>query len=128
LWIVYFDENTGHMITTLIDDAETINQTTAKIEDNMELIAGTLKTIYKFTDKFKKTFDTFVDTDFYENVLLGADGKVFSAYYEMKEKFMPLKAELLELGMVYALCYLDALPENFIKSGEERIYLIDWEY
>jgi thiamine kinase-like enzyme len=46
----------------------------------------------------------------------------------MKEKFMPLKSELLEFGMVYAQCNLDTLPENFIKSGEKRLYLIDWEY
>lgn len=125
---VYFDENTGLKITTLIDNAETLNAATAKREDNMELIAGALKTLHACDKKFKKTFDPFVDTEFYEKTLLDANGKVFSGYYDIKEKFMPLKQELLELGMVYTPCHLDALAENFIKSREERMYLIDWEY
>lgn len=125
---IYFDENTGLKITRFIKDAETINPTTGKREDNMELIAGVLRTLHSCTDMFKKTFDPFVDTVFYEEILLGANGKIYEDYYDLKEKFMPLKGELLELGMVYTPCHLDALAENFVKSGEDKMYLIDWEY
>lgn len=125
---VYFDEKTGLKITEFIENAETINPTTAKKEENIELIAGALLKLHYCDKKFKITFDPFKDTEFYEKLLLEANGKVFEEYYEIKEKFMPLKEELLELGMVYTPCHLDALAENFVKSGEDKIYLIDWEF
>lgn len=125
---VYFDENSGFKITCFIKAAETVNATTAKRENNMELMAKALRTLHSCTNMFHKTFDPFKDTEFYERTLLEANGKPFDDYYDIKEKFMVLKDELLQLGMVYTPCHLDALPENFIKSGENKMYLIDWEY
>jgi thiamine kinase-like enzyme len=77
---------------------------------------------------FKNDFDPFRDALYYESQVIAANGKVFEGYEELKSKFMPLQDELQELGMVNAACHLDALPENFIKSGEDKMYLIDWEY
>lgn len=125
---IHFDENTGFKITRFISNAETLNPTTAKRENNMELIAGALRTLHSCKDKFIKNFDPFIDTVFYETALLEANGKLYDDYLELKEKFMPLKNELAELGMISAPCHLDALAENFVKSGEDKVFLIDWEY
>lgn len=94
----------------------------------MELIANALRTLHECGKMFKIDFDPFKDTLYYESELLKANGKVFKGYEEEKQKFLPLKDELEKLGMVMAPCHLDALPENFVKSGEDRIYLIDWEF
>ncbi|MEH7250381.1 NTP transferase domain-containing protein [Neobacillus niacini] len=125
---IYFNEFTGLKITEFIDSAETLNPTTAKREDNMELIAGVLKTLHTSTEKFNEDFDPFIGTLYYENVLLEANGKLYDDYLELKELFMPLKDELENLGIVNVPGHLDTLPENFIKSGENKLYLIDWEY
>lgn len=125
---IFFDENTGFKITKFIDEAETLNPATGKREDNMELMAGVLRTLHDSGRAFKDTFDPFKGTEFYEGALISANGKVFEDYYEMKEIFMPLEAVLEELGMDYAPSHLDTLPENFVKSGDSKMYLIDWEY
>ncbi|GLC29693.1 phosphotransferase [Clostridium omnivorum] len=125
---IYFDENTGFKITKFIENAETLNPTTGKREDNMELMAGILRKLHDSGRTFKDTFDPFKGTIFYEDALISANGKVFEGYYKMKETFMPLKYVLEKLGMDYAPSHLETLPENFIKSGEDKIYLIDWEY
>ena len=125
---IYFNELTGFKIVEFIENAETLNPTTAKREDNMELIAGVLKTLHTCQEKFKEDFDPFVGTEYYEQVLLDANGKLFDDYLELKEIFMTLKDELNELGIVNVPGHLDTLPENFIKSGENKLYLIDWEY
>lgn len=125
---IYFDENTGLKISKYIENAETLNSATGKREHNMELIAETLIKLHSCRDMFTNNFDPFDDTEFYENAVVNANGKLFDDYYEVKEKFMSLKGELVKLGIDYAPCHLDALPENFIKSGEDKIYLIDWEY
>ena len=125
---IYFSEDTGTKICEFIPEAETLNPATAKREHNMELMAGALRTLHGSKDMFSKDFDPFKDTLYYEGEVIKANGKVFEGFQELKEKFLPLKEELKALGMVYAPCHLDALPENFIKSGEQRIYLIDWEF
>ena len=125
---LYFDVNSGMKICKYIDEAETINPTTGKKEENMELMAGLLRTLHDSGESFNSDFDNFDITEFYERALIEAGGKVYDEYYELKEKFMPLKQELMELGFKKGPCHLDTLPENFIKSGEGRMYLIDWEY
>jgi thiamine kinase-like enzyme/choline kinase len=125
---IYFNEFTGFKIAELIKQAETLNPTTAKREDNMELIAGVLKTLHTSREVFHEDFDPFVATVYYENVLLEANGKLFADYHEKKELFMLLKEELDQLGLNIVPGHLDALPENFIKSGDNKLYLIDWEY
>ncbi len=125
---LYFNEETGIKICEFIKDAETINPTTGKYEHNMELMAGSLRTLHDSGEMFMNDFDPFRDALYYESQVVAANGKVFDGYEELKTKFMPLKDELMTLGMVNAACHLDALPENFIKSGEDRMYLIDWEF
>lgn len=125
---LYFNEETGIKICEYIKDARTMNPEEAKKEHNMELIANALRTLHECGKMFKIDFDPFKDTLYYESELLKANGKVFEGYEEEKQKFLPLKDELEKLGMVMAPCHLDALPENFVKSGEDRIYLIDWEF
>lgn len=125
---LYFDESTGTKIARFVKNAETLNPATGKRENNMELMANAIKTLHSSNKKFKDTFDAFYITEFYEKALVEANGKVFDGYYDLKKVFMPLKDELEQLAFEYTPCHLDALPENFIKSGEDKIYLIDWEY
>jgi thiamine kinase-like enzyme/choline kinase len=125
---IYFNEYTGLKITEYIPNAETLNPTTAKREDNMKLIADALKTLHSNNRMFNHNFDPFVETEFYEKALLDAKGKLYVDYLEQKAIFMRLKETLSELDIENVACHLDALPENFIKSGEDKMYLIDWEY
>jgi thiamine kinase-like enzyme/choline kinase len=125
---IYFNELTGLKIAEFIPNAETLNPTTAKREDNMVLIADVLKTLHSSNEKFQEDFNPFDGTEYYENVLLQANGKLYDGYLELKKKFMPLRNELNTLGIVNVAGHLDCLPENFIKSGEAKLYLIDWEY
>jgi thiamine kinase-like enzyme len=64
----------------------------------------------------------------YEEILDEAKGKNFEDYYEVKAQVMNLRSLLNELGMELRPCHNDTVPENFIKSGEDKVYLIDWEY
>ncbi|MBB2481633.1 NTP transferase domain-containing protein [Bacillus sp. APMAM] len=125
---IYFNEYSGLNITEYIPNAETLNPTTAKRENNMDLIANVLKKLHSSEKMFLHNFDPFFGTEYYENMILNANGKLFDDYLKLKDLFMPLKDELNFLGIVNVSCHLDPLPENFVKSGEEKLYLIDWEY
>lgn len=125
---IYFDEHTGIKICEFIKDAETLNPATAKREDNMALMAEALVKLHSCSKKFYSDFDPFDGSEFYEKAIIDANAKLFEGYYDIKKVYMPLKDKLKELGSTETPCHLDTLPENFIKSGSDRIYLIDWEY
>lgn len=126
--IVYFGRENGIKIAKYIEDAETLNGKTAKREENMKLTSAVLKTLHKSDIVFKNRFDVFKKIEEYEVLLQKAKGKNYEDYYEVKEKVMALKALQEDLDLEMCPCHNDAVPENFIKSGEDKIYLIDWEY
>lgn len=126
--ILYFDENSGIKISEFIDNAETLNGTTAKREDNMKLTSAIIRKLHNSGITFNNTFDVFEKIDHYEKLLIKAQGNNFEDYYETKKRVLNLKNILKELDVELKSCHNDCVPENFVKSGTDRIYLIDWEY
>ena len=125
---IYFNSQSGFKITEYVEHAETLNSTTAKKPENMKMMSDIFKRLHNHGEKFQVDFNPFNDLMFYEKTLLDANGKLFDDYYDVKALFMSLEKELMELGMESVPCHLDALAENFIKSGEDKMCLIDWEY
>lgn len=126
--LIYFNENTGVKISTFIEKTETLNERTAKKEENMKLIAGILRELHNSSFKFGSEFDPFKIAEEYEKLLHKYNGKNFEDYYEVKEKVMSLKKVMDSFNIAKCPCHNDTVPENFIKSGESKIFLIDWEY
>jgi thiamine kinase-like enzyme/choline kinase len=125
---LYFNDMTGLKIVEFIPDAETLNAATAKREANMELIAAALRTLHQSGESFHQDFNPFNEIEHYERLLLAENGRPYDDYQQLKTLFMPLKDALRQLGMSITPCHLDTLPENFIKSGDKKLFLIDWEY
>ncbi|MDF2884851.1 MAG: choline kinase, partial [Clostridiaceae bacterium] len=126
--LIYFNEHTGVKISTFIEKTETLNERTAKKEENMKLIAGILRELHNSSFKFGSEFDPFKIAEEYEKLLHKYNGKNFEDYYEVKEKVMSLKKVMDSFNITKCPCHNDTVPENFIKSGESKIFLIDWEY
>ncbi|RDY25009.1 winged helix-turn-helix transcriptional regulator [Romboutsia maritimum] len=126
--ILYSDEHTGIKISKFIDNAETLNETSAKREENMELTANILKKLHDSGISFKNEFNVFDEIEKYEKLLQDVNGCNFSDYYEVKEKVVRLDSVLNTLGRELKACHNDTVPENFVKGNNDRIYLIDWEY
>lgn len=125
---LYFDEITGVKISEFIENAETLNANTAKREENMRLTSSILRKLHNSGVHFNNIFNVFDKINHYENLLKKADGKNFDDYYEVKERVMHLQEILEKLDVEHKSCHNDCVPENFVKGGSERIYLIDWEY
>lgn len=125
---IYFDENSGLKVTKFIPEAETLNPTTGKKVENIILMAKGLRVLHTSGRKFHMDFNPFRSVEFYEKAVVEANGKLFDGFEEVKNKCMALEKRLDELGLTIAPCHIDPLPENFIRSGKDRIYIIDWEY
>lgn len=57
-----------------------------------------------------------------------AGATMYDGWEEVRPRVMALEAYLNTLGVDLRPCHNDALYENFIKSSDGNIYLIDWEY
>lgn len=126
--IIYFDAESGIKVSRFIENNETLNSSTAKREENMGMVTDILKKLHSSNIKFNNRFDIFNLILVYEKLLKKYNGKNFEDYDAVREKVMFLKNAIENLDVVEVPCHNDAVPENFVKSGDERIYLIDWEY
>lgn len=125
--IIYFDKVSGIKITEYIEEAETLNITTAKREDNMELMANALNILHGSCKRFHRDFMPFKQIEEYKDTIINEDKDLLEEYNHLDEVVNFLRIKLQNMPIEYVPCHLDAWPENFIKS-QDKIYLIDWEY
>ena len=125
--ILYFNEENGLKISKYINNAETINPSTAKREDNMKLITDILRKLHNSDAKFNNEFDVFNKIEEYEILLKENNGNNFDDYLVVKEKITSLNEIIKQIGIEAVPCHNDTVPENFVKDNE-KLYLIDWEY
>lgn len=126
--LIYFNEETGVKIAKLIPNAETLNPTTAKREDHMRLTTSVLKKLHQSGAEMENQFDVFAKMVEYEQLLQEVNGKMYEPYEEVKAQVIALKREYEMMDIQQTPCHNDLVAENFVKSGDDKIYLIDWEY
>ena len=126
--LVYCNEKTGVKLSEYIDNAETLNPRTVKLEENMKLTAEILKRLHTSDIELENKFDPFKETLKYEALCDSPTVKMFEGYEELREKVFGLKERLRQIGYEQKPCHNDLVAANLVKNGEGRLYLIDWEY
>ena len=126
--LIYFNEETGIKISEFILNAETLSPEAAKKQHNMKMVCNILRTLHNSKEKMNNNFDIYKKIEKYENLSKEADGLFYEDYYHVKDKIYYLKNIMNELDVTYTPCHNDTIAENFIKSSEDKMYLIDWEY
>lgn len=126
--LIYFNDQNGIKVTRLIPDAETLNPTTAKREDNMRLTTAVLRQLHGSGVEMENHFNVFCKMSQYEDLLKEVNGKPYEYFAEVKKQVMALKHEYEGMDIEFVPCHNDLVAENLVKSGEDKIYLIDWEY
>ncbi|OAT81598.1 choline kinase [Bacillus sp. MKU004] len=125
---LYFNVETGMKIVEMIPDSETLNPKTAKRHDNLTLAGKVMRKLHTSNIIMENQFNAFKTLDQYEALLKDTEGELFDDYYLVREKVMKLKSYYDSLHFDLSACHNDPVAENFVKSGDDFIYLIDWEY
>lgn len=126
--ISYFNEKTGVKLTDYVHHAETLCSLTIQQEDNMRQVASIFRTLHRSHINFGNDFNVFHEIRKYEELMIKANGQMYQGYGDIRSSVLRLEERLTRLGVETVPCHNDAVPENFIKDDEGRIYLIDWEY
>lgn len=126
--VVYFDEHSGLKIVRFIENAETLNPKTGTREDNLVQVADIFYQLHTSGETFNARFDVFEKITEYETVLAKLNGELFEGHEEVKRQVLELEEFYKSLKIAPVPCHNDPLAENFVKSGEDKMYLIDWEF
>ena len=125
---LYFNPSSGIKLTEYIDNAETLNSATIQRHENMRKIAVIYKKIHGANIRLRNEFNIFKEIDKYDMLMKNIGAVMYDGYKEVRDSVMTLEHYLNKMGVILRPCHNDAVPENFIKSKDGVIYLIDWEY
>jgi len=130
----YFNAHDGVKISKYIKNAETLSKRTAGLPNNMENIACILNKLHASKVKMNNNFSFINLIRHYESVIISKtnqnylDNK-YPNFDKQKEKIEYINDKIKHLESFYLCpCHNDLVPENFIKSRDGEIFLIDWEY
>ena len=126
--IYYFNAATGIKLSHFIENAETLNAATIQRHENMQKIARIFQKIHNSHIRLRNEFNVFHEIEKYESLIQQADAVMYKGWEEIRPRIMALEIYLNQLGVDLKPCHNDTLYENFIKTPDGTIYLIDWEY
>ena len=126
--ISYFNDKTGVKLTDYIHNAETLNSATIQRKKHLQQIAAIYQTLHHSNVRFNNDFNVFHEIRKYEKLMAKTKGVMYPGYEDIRDEMFGLESRLNELGIRLCPCHNDAVPENFIKSENGKIYIIDWEY
>ena len=120
---IYINPQNGYKITEFLPQVKTCNASNLQ---NVKLCMEKLRTLHNMKLQVKHTFDIFKQIDFYESLWAGTPSH-YPDYQQVKENVFSLQAYIDTQPKQYCLTHIDAVPDNFLFSGD-NIQLTDWEY
>lgn len=124
----YFNPTNGVKLTDFIENAETLTAISIQSKENMQKIAEIYRKVHSSGMELRNEFNIFREIKKYDKLIEKAGGTMYEGWENVRPKVMHLEEYLRDLGVESRPCHNDALYENFIKSEDGTIYLIDWEY
>lgn len=125
---VAMDPLSGWKISHFIEDVETLNPQTIQDADNMQKIANIYQILHHSNVKLKQVFNIFREIEKYDILIEQANETMYEGWDFVKKEIANIEKKLSLIGIDLHPCHNDAVPENFIKTLDGTIYLIDWEY
>ena len=126
--LVYCNAETGVKISEYIDHAETLSFRTARLEENIRLVADILSRLHHSDMALENVFNPFDEALWYEALLEQEHAHMYKGYHQLRAQVLAIRDRLYQMGYDQRPCHNDLLASNLVKNGNGRLYLIDWEY
>lgn len=121
--VCYISPETGYKITKFLDEARVCDP---YVEEDVKKCMQKLRQFHEYNLQVEHEFNLFHQIEYYES-LRNETKSVYRDYEETKRKMYELKEYIDKSPKKIALTHIDAVPDNFLFTGDE-IRLIDWEY
>lgn len=126
--VCYFDAKNGIKLAKFIENAQTFHADTIRSFDNLSKVAQIYKKLHNSKVRLRNGFNIFYEIEKYDSLIEKAGARMYGNDTDVRNQVMALEDKLNDMGVVLAPCHNDGVPENFIKSEDGTVYLIDWEY
>lgn len=127
--IELFDDATGVMISTFLDDWKALKASSFIEWEKCKSASLFLKKLHMSDVKFKNIFDKFGMLSSFFNLLerLNPSSTKFGKVYDMYKKLVENDAKTQKILFEKVPCHNDPSPENFI-TYDDKIAMLDWEF
>ena len=120
--VIYMNPENGYKITKFIEGSRNCD---AYYEADVRSCMRFLKEFHQLRLTVGHEFNLFNQIEYYEG--LRGEHSDYYDYTTVKNHVLELKSFIEGLDKDYCLTHIDAVPDNFILTGND-IHLIDWEY
>ena len=126
--LLYFGAN-GEKVTAFIPDATTMSAETMREKAHIDQAAAIFKKLHCSGVDTGVPFEVFDMARGYEKIIEDNHVGMYADYAGVKATVMKIKAEIDRACEIKKTpCHNDALCENWVLSGDGKMFLIDWEY
>ena len=125
--LLYFDTSTGVKISAYITDALTMSPELLRQKPNIIMAAQLLKKLHECKTDSGVDFNVPEKINDYEAYLKKNGIGFYDDYYTKKQEILKVADMFSKSPDAKAPCHNDPLCENWVY-GDNRMYLIDWEY
>ena len=121
--VIYMNPQNGYKITKFLSKSRVCNP---QDQNDLQKCMAKLRSFHKMNLKVQHEFNIWKQIDFYESLWNG-QSSIYNDYSITKDHVLTLRKYIESHVENKCLTHIDAVPDNFLFSGEE-IRLIDWEY
>lgn len=121
--VLYISAETGIKVSCYISDMHPCD---ARSKEDVRKCLGLLRQFHGKKLKVSHVFDIYEKISLYEKQC-GRAYTRFPDYQQMRQEVLSLRSLIRDMETYSCLCHVDAVSDNFLV-GNERTYLIDWEY
>lgn len=126
--LIYFDIDSGFKITKKISEATALQSSTIRNRNIMKKVIQLFQTLHHCDTPMHNDFELFSLMDHYESLVNDVNPFMLEKLSPIKHEIMRLKRIYNSLSIQYTPCHIDPVADNILKSDQNRLYLIDWEY
>ena len=126
---LYYFDDAGHKVMRFIRDPQPMSEEVMRRRENILQAAGIFRRLHCSGADTGVRFEVFEMAALYERIIRESGVAFYPDYPEVKNTVESIKAEVDRDGEAPRVpCHNDSLVGNWVLDGNDKLYLIDWEY
>lgn len=126
---LYYFGKDGTKISEYVKGAVTMTPELLREPEHIAQVAEIFHKLHTCGEDTGVPFEVFDMAKMYEDIIYKNNVSMYYDYDEVKKHVEEIKNEVDSFGVSKKVpCHCDSLCENWVLSGDGRLYLIDWEY
>ena len=126
--LLFFGDD-GRKVMRFIHDPQPMTDEVMRRKDVLLQAADIFRRLHTCGVDTGVRFEVFEMADLYEKLIRDGGVAFYDDYDEVKQTVMDIKAEVDKDGEAPRVpCHNDSLVANWVLDGDNKLYLIDWEF